>query len=132
MKDIALIFEELSGSSQASQQPAQFRRLNPESEPFICYLCFSNEDGPLLRFFIGKDVQLKSRPLVQGLRIEAVKEYGRVGVRLVPSDIGDLQVFFSLCAYLNRKLRVCLTANEIARAPSRTQALESFEVERNH
>ena len=116
MKDIALIFEELSASSQGSQQPAQFRRLNPESEPFICYLCFSNEDGPFVAFFHReKDVQLKSRPLVQGLRIEAVEEYGRVGVRLVPSDIGDLQVFFSLCAYLNRKLRVCLTANEIAR-----------------
>ena len=73
----------------------QFRRLNPESEPFICYLCFSNEDGPFVAFFHReKDVQLKSRPLVQGLRIEAVEENGRVGVRLVPSDIGDLQVFF--------------------------------------
>lgn len=116
MRDIFKIFEELRASSYSSSKPVQFRRLNPENEPFICYLCFSKEDGPFIAFFHQeKDVKLKNKPLVQGLKIEAVEEYRRVGVRLVPSDIGDLQVFFSLCAYLNRKLRNFLTANEIAR-----------------
>ena len=116
MTDVSKIFEELFSSSHVSSQPAQFRRLNSENEPFICYLCFSKEDGPFVAFFHHEnDITLKSKPLVQGLKIEAVKEHGRVGVRLVPTDVGDLQIFYSFCAYLNKKLRALHNANEIAR-----------------
>ena len=101
--------------SAVSSYSVEFRRLNAADQEFIFISITLSQKAYLLPFSIKKALTVRKKPPIKGLRIEAVEENERIGIRLVPDESASLKVFLSLCFHLVESLADCGTASEISR-----------------